>query len=136
MASRARLDLGFQIVCLSDRHSCWGVSRGEVAQQADGVDLGAIEEVRILSAVRKVASGAAFGLHYGMFIQKGPADFRVALRADDVLLRGRQLKIISNSAAWFMTISAQDYPLFHLMTGGHGECGPLVIMALQTDLRL
>jgi hypothetical protein len=107
-----------------------------MAQQADGVDLGTIEKVRIPSAMRKVASGAAFGLHHGMFIQKGPGDFRVALRADDVLLRGRRLELISNSAVWFMTISAQDYPLFHLMTGGHGECGLLVIMALKTELRL
>ncbi len=81
-----------------------------MAQQADGVDLGAIEKVRILSALRKVASGAAFGLHYGMFIYKGPGDFRVALRADDVLLRGRQLKLISNSAVWFMTVRALANP--------------------------
>jgi hypothetical protein len=107
-----------------------------MALLADGVDLGAIEQVRTGAAMRKVACGAAFGLHRGMFIHKRPRDFRVALRADDVLLRGRRLKPISNSAVWFMTIRAQDYPLLHLVTGGHGECGLLVIMALKTELRL
>jgi hypothetical protein len=103
--------------------------------QADGVDLGAIEQVRTRAAMRKVACGAAFGLHYGMFIHKRPGDFRVALRADDVLLRGRPLKLLSKSAVWFMTIRAQDQSLFHLVTRGHGECGLLVIMALKAELR-
>lgn len=106
-----------------------------MAQQADRVDLGAIEKVRILSTMRRVASGATFGFHHGMLIDKRPGDFRVAFRACDVL-RGRALKLISRSAMWFMTICTQNYPLFNLVTGGHGECCLLVIVALIAELRL
>ncbi|MGA2728708.1 MAG: hypothetical protein ABSE96_12910 [Terracidiphilus sp.] len=102
-----------------------------MALLANGVDLGAIEQVRTQAAMRKVARRAAFGLYRGMFIHKRPGDFRVAFRADDVFLRGRPLEIFSEGAMRFMTIRAQDYPLFHPMTGGHGECGLLVIMALK-----
>src|SRR5664279_3525525 len=73
-----------------------------MAEQADGVDLGPIQHVRIRPAMRNVAGGAAFGLHHRMFIHKRSGDFRVALRADDVLLRGRPLKPPSDSAVWLV----------------------------------
>jgi len=102
-----------------------------MALLANGVDLGAIEQVRTQAAMRKVARRAAFGLYRGMFIHKRPGDFRVAFRADDVFLRGRPLEIFSEGAMRFMTIRAQDYPLFHPMRGGDVECGLLVILALK-----
>ena len=107
-----------------------------MAEQADGVDLGPIQHVRIRPAMRNVAGGAAFGLHHRMFIHKRSGDFRVALRADDVLLRGRPLKPPSDSAVWLVADDAEDQSLRYSVTGGHGELRPFVFVALKAELRL
>lgn len=106
VAVSAELDARCQVVPLyegvSRRRDLWW----KMAQQADRVNPRPIQQVRIRAAVRNMACGTTFGLDDRVFILEWPGHFGVALRADDVLLCGRALKLLSKAAVGLVTVGA------------------------------
>lgn len=107
-----------------------------MTKQADGVDPGPIEHVRIWPAVRKMTGDATFGLDYVMFILKWTGHLGMALGADEVLLCRRALKLLPKAPVRLMTVGAQHQSLFHFMAEYGGELSPLFIVTLKAQLRL
>lgn len=68
-----------------------------------------------------MACGTTLGLDYSVLILEWPGHFGVALGADDVLLCGRPLKLLSEAAVGLVTIRARDHTLYYLVTKRRGE---------------
>lgn len=107
-----------------------------MTHQADRVDFGPIQHVRIRSAVREVACRTTFGLDHCVFIHKWSGHFGMALRADYVLMRGIPRKLLSKCSVRLVAVRAQDQSFFYLVAGGHGELRLDVAVALKAELRL
>ena len=104
-----------------------------MALQADRVYRGAIEQTRIRSAVREVASDAAFGLDDRVLISKRSALFRVALGAHGIHLRRGAEVFFVEGAVRIVAVRAVDQPLFHLVMEGLIELRLRVGVALEAE---
>ena|ERR1017187_3575094 len=102
-----------------------------MALQANGVDVGAIEQPRIRTAVWRVARGASLGLNYIVLINKGARGFGVALGADRVLLRSRLQPLLAKCSVRIVAVSALHQAFFNLMVERHVELRLDVGVALE-----
>ena len=87
VARRARLILRRLIVCRTARLRRCEVRRWRVALQAQRVHARTIDQPRIRSSVREMASCAAFCLHHKVLVDKRSRRLAMALRADRIHLR-------------------------------------------------
>jgi hypothetical protein len=92
-----------------------------MALQANGVDVGAIQQAGIRSTVREMTSGATFGLYNVVLIRKWTGCFGVALRADGIHLRGRPEIFGVERAVRIMAVGALHQAFFHLVMEWHIE---------------
>jgi len=107
-----------------------------VTLQADGVHAGAIEQPWIRSAVRDMACDAAFGFNYWVLISKGSSFFRVALGADQVLLRrGAEVLLVERSMR-IIAVGAMNQPLLNVVMEGDVELRLGIGVALEAQIRL
>lgn len=83
-----------------------------------------------------MACGTTLCLDDSVLILEWPGHFSVALGADDVLLCGRALKLLSKAAVGLVTVGAQDQAFYYLVTERRGELGPLILMTLKAEVRL
>ena len=137
MAGRACLILSRLVV----RRSCWQsrsreVWRWRVALQAQRIHAGTIDQPRIGSAVREVASRAAFRFDYEVLIDKRSSRLTVALRADRIhLCRRSQILAIERSVR-IVAVCALHQPFFHLVMERHVELRFRFRVALEAELVL
>lgn len=109
---------------------------GAVALIAESVDIGHIEQARILRAMRCVATQAAFALDRSVFIHERSAGLGVALRADRVLI-GSDLEIAGlEGSVHIVAVAAAHQTLVHLVVEGHRKCRLDGRMALETKVWL
>jgi len=79
------------------------------------VDIGNVQQPRILGPVRCVTGKATFRLDRRVLEYKWSARLRMALGADSVLIRGRPDVVVAEGAVNIMAVTALDQPLIHLV---------------------
>lgn len=118
-------------------HSVNGAGRnGAVARVAQGVDGRHVQQARVLRAVGRVASNAAFRLHRCMLVDERPACFRVALRADCILIGGGLQVGFVECAVRIVAVAAAHRALIDRVMERHVERRLLVAVALEAELGL
>jgi len=110
--------------------------QGAVALVAEGGDAGHIQQSRVLRAVRRVATDAAFSLDRSVFEDERSADICVALGADGIHIGGGLQIRGQCCAVWVVTIAALNQAFLHLVVEGHGELGLDLCVALEAESRL
>lgn len=110
--------------------------QGAVALVAESRDAGHIQQARVLRAVRRMATDAAFSLDRGVFEDKRSAYIGVALGADGVHV-GSGLQVRGQGGAVrIVAVVALDQAFFHLVMERHGELGLDFCVALEAKCRL
>jgi len=107
-----------------------------VALVAQRVDVGHIEQARVLRAVRRVAAQATLGFDGCMFKDKRTARLSMALGADGVLIGGGLEVVVAKSAVGIVAVAALDQAFVDLVVEGHVEGRFYIRMALKTERRL
>lgn len=136
VANGARLILHRLVVRRPHRRIRRKVRRRRMALEADRVDVGAVQQPWIRSAVRGVACGTPFGLDDRVLIDKRPGRLGVTLGANRILLRRRPQAFLAERAMRVVAIGALHQSLFHLVMERHGELRLHVGMALEAEHRL
>lgn len=120
MAQRASLELSGQIVKTGRARSA-AEARSRVALQAELIDIGEFQEMRIGGAMGRVAIRATFRLHRLVLIYERPLLVLMTLEADLVLCRrGTQLSGVE-TAMRIVAIGALDHAFVDLVVPGHVE---------------
>ena len=109
---------------------------GRVAAAADGIDIGADEELGIGTAVGKVACCAAFGCDGGMLECKRAGHACVAIGADPDLIGIRGVGHVGRGAVRIMTVRTLDQVVGDIVAIGLGELRLHVGVTLIAELRL
>ena len=136
MAGSAGLVLRRLVVRRSNRLARRKVGRRRVALQAKRVHARPIDQPRIGSAMREVASCAALRLHDEVFIGKRPRRLAVALRADRIhLCRCAQILPVEGPVR-VVAVRALHQAFFHLVVERHVELRLRICVALEAKLRL
>ena len=103
---------------------------------AQGVDRRHVEQPRILRAMWRMATHTPFRLDHCVLVHKGSTGFRVAFRADGILVGSRLHLIVAKRAVCIMAIAALDEAFIHLVMEGCCERRLHVGMALIAEVRL
>jgi len=114
---------------------CGGANRA-MALIAQRIDIGHIQEPRILRTVRSVATKAPLGLDRGMLKDKRSACLRMALGADRILIGCGLEVVISKRAMRIVAIGALDQALVDLVVKGHIKARFDIGVALEAKGRL
>jgi len=119
----------------------WCARRGEihrrrVALQAEGINVGDLQQPRIGRAMWRMARHAALSLDGRVLIDPWSGRFNVALGADGVLGRADAKLLRLEGAVRIMAVAACDQPFVHLVVEGLGECRLDIRMAAITELGL
>ena len=112
------------------------VQRRRMALQADGVHIGARQQFRICSTVRKVTRSATFRLDRGVLINERSGHSGVAFCAYIELPGGSAALTLSIGVMRIVAIGALDHASRNVVLEGHGELRPDVIVALIAQFRL
>jgi hypothetical protein len=91
--------------------------------QTQRIDVVADEQAWVGGAVRKMAGGTALKLERRMLVDKGAKGFRMALRADCVLIRARFEQLVLEGAMGIMAVSADQHSFIHFVMEWLGEGG-------------
>lgn len=106
-----------------------------MALLADRVDIGAIQEVRVRSAVRCVACCAPFRLDGSMLVDKWTGLFCVAFRTHSILLRCRFETFAAGLSVRIVAVVALNLAFFDLVMKWHRELRLHIGMALEAEFR-
>src|SRR6185437_1906969 len=112
------------------------VRRREMTGLTDRIDVGAQEQMRIRTAMRKVTCGAALGLYNRVFKQKRPGSRGVAIRAEGVLPARRSWTLLLLGAMRIVAICALNEPVLDIVARRHLELNLDLRMAAIAELRL
>ena len=107
-----------------------------MALVAELIDVGHVQQARVLRSVRRMASHTSFCPDSSVFVHKGAARFGVALGADRILIGGGLDVVVSECAVRVMAIAAFDDALVHLVVEGHVERGFDFGVATEAEVRL
>lgn len=103
---------------------------------AQRIDVGHVQEPRILRTMRCVASQTTLSLDCGMFEDEWPACLRVALGANRILIgRGFDV-VVPKGAMRVVAIGTFDQALVDSVVKGHIETGFDIRVALKAEGRL
>ena len=94
---------------------------GTVALLAERVDIGHIQQTRILAAVWRMAGHASLGLHHRMLKDKRSTGIRMALCANRIFVCGGLQVVGLEGTVHIMAVIALEQPLIDLVVEGHGE---------------
>jgi len=103
---------------------------------AELIDIGNIQQPRILRSMRSVASHASFALDCGVFEYEGSARLGVTLGADRIHVGGGLNVIASECTVNIMAVAALQQSFIHLVMEGHGEGRLDVSVAAIAELGL
>lgn len=92
-----------------------------MALKADGVDIAAVQQTRVLRSVRRVAGDAPFDLDWRMLEREWPHLFGVAFCTDGVTCGGRPKQLVQRGAVGIVAIRAFQQTLVHAVMHGPRE---------------
>ena len=121
VADCARLILHRLVVRWSDRLSRREVRRRRMALKANRVHIGAVQQARIRSAVRRMAGRAAFRLYHIVLVNEWSRRLAVALGADRIHLRRCTQILLIERAVRIVAIGALHQAFFHFVVERHVE---------------
>lgn len=113
-----------------------GDGRWQVALQADGVDVGQVQELGIVAAVWRVARRAAYLFDSSVFVHPRAGQIGVALQTGGCLLRDSRLQARFKCAVRIVTGGALDGTVIDLMMHWRGELGLDTGVTLVAEDRL
>lgn len=107
-----------------------------MAFQAEQVDIAALEQTRIVGAVRRVAGNAAFSLDGRVLPRKRTGLVGMAAEAHLVLRRGSAQLASQEPAVLVVAVAAVDQSFVDAMMEGLGEIGLYFLVAGVAQRRL
>ena len=106
-----------------------------MALVAELIDVGHVQQARVLRSVRRMASHTSFCPDSSVFVDKRTAGLGMALGADGILVCSLDV-VVSECAVRVMAIAAFDDALVHLVVEGHVERGLDFGVATEAEVRL
>lgn len=132
VAHRARLILGGLVVSRTCRALGWE----RVTLQAQQVHLTHTQVTGVGGSVRRVATGAAFGFHWYVFVDKRTRLVRMALGADGIPGGQRPYLPESRRSMDVVTVTALNQAFVDAMMVGFGEISLRGRVASVAEFRL
>lgn len=123
MDGRVAQNAGLILLGLVVRRPQGAKRRSAVTLQTQQVDQGHAQKARIGRAVRRVATHAAFRLHWHVLVNEGALLIGVALVADGIASGSGTHLAQRRRAMHAMAVAAGDESLIHAMVVGTGKLG-------------